>query len=329
MTLDYIWLVYIFVIGLCIGSFLNVVVLRGFSGESIVLPPSHCTKCDHKLAWYDNIPIVSYLLLRGKCRYCHDKISIQYPIVEIFTGIVFLLLYCKYSYATLNFNFLFLAICSALCIVMAVTDFKEKVIFDGHAYFLAVVGLIYNFFNFSGESFTRVSLWVWGHKFTFYQSFIDSILGLVVGFGLLFILAKVSKLITGKDCFGDGDAYILGALGAFFGVVNVIVILILSIFVWGGLSIPVFLYKWIKNGEYKLFSTVLLFLILSLLFFIGSIFDTFTNTFFLWFTYLLIASLGLRSCWLLITSIKQGNQLTIIPYGPALIFGAFIVMFLL
>jgi len=118
-------------------------------------------------------------------------------------------------------------------------------------------------------------------------------------------------------------------LGAFFGIVNTIVILILSIFIWGGLSIPVFFYKWIKNGEYKLFATVLLFMISALLFFLGSMFDIFTNQAFLWFTYLLVASLGLRSCWLLLNSIKQGNQLTIIPYGPALVFGAFVIMFLL
>ena len=166
-----------------------------------------------------------------------------------------------------------------------------------------------------------------GHKITFYQAFIDSILGLILGFGLLFMITKISKLITRRDCFGEGDAYILGALGAFFGVVNTIVILVLSIFIWGGLSIPLFLYKWVKNGEYKLFSTVLLFMISALLFFLGSMLDIFTSQAFLWFTYLLVASLGLRSCWLLLSSIKKGNQLTIIPYGPALVFGAFVVMF--
>ena len=151
----------------------------------------------------------------------------------------------------------------------------------------------------------------------------------ILGFGLLFLITKITKLITKRDCFGEGDAYILGALGAFFGIVNTIIILILSIFIWGGLSIPIFLYKWVKNGEYKLFATVLLFMISAILFFLGTIFDIFTNQTFLWFTYLLVASLGLRSCWLILNSIKQGNQLTVIPFGPALVFGAFVVMFLL
>lgn len=327
--MEWFWTFYVFVIGICIGSFLNVVVLRGFSGESIVLPPSHCTKCNHKLAWYDNIPLFSYLFLMGKCRYCNEKISLQYPIVEFLTGIIFALLYYKYAFGTFNLNFLFLVICASLCIIMTVTDFKEKVIFDGHAYTLTFVGLIYNFFNISGDNTTKISFWTLGHKLTIHQSFIDSILGLIVGFLSLFIISKIAKIITKRDCFGEGDAYILGALGAFFGIVNTIIILILSIFIWGGLSIPMFLYKWIKNGEYKLFSTVLLFMISAILFFVGNIFDIFTNTTFLWFTYLLVASLGLRSCWLLIASIKEGNNITVIPYGPALIFGAFVVMFLL
>jgi len=323
------WTFYVFIIGLCIGSFLNVVILRSFSGESIVLPPSHCTKCNHKLAWFDNIPLFSYLFLKGKCRYCNEKISIQYPIVEFITGVIFAGLYYKYSFGTFNLNFLFLTICASICIVMTATDFKEKVIFDGHAYLLGILGLVYNFFNIGNENTTKIGFWAFNHKLTIHQSFIDSILGLIVGFGLLFAITKISKFITKRDCFGEGDAYILGALGAFFGVVNTIVILILSIFIWGGLSIPIFLYKWIKNGEYKLFATVLLFMITATIFYVGTLLNIFTNSIFLWFTYILVASLGLRSCWLLISSIKQGNQLTIIPYGPALIFSAFVIMFLL
>ena len=71
--------------GLCIGSFLNVVILRGLSNESIVFPASKCPKCQHKLYWWHNIPVLSYILLGGKCGFCKEKISIQYPIVEILT----------------------------------------------------------------------------------------------------------------------------------------------------------------------------------------------------------------------------------------------------
>ena len=88
---------FIFIIGLCIGSFLNVVSLRAFTGESIVLPPSKCPKCGAKIKPYDNIPVLSYLILGGKCRNCKGSISIQYPIVEFVTGIGFLCLYNMFA----------------------------------------------------------------------------------------------------------------------------------------------------------------------------------------------------------------------------------------
>ena len=90
-----IFLLFIFCIGTVIGSFLNVVILRAFSGESIILPPSKCPKCKNKLKWWHNIPILSYILLRGKCYFCKEKISIQYQIVEFITGVIFVLVFLK------------------------------------------------------------------------------------------------------------------------------------------------------------------------------------------------------------------------------------------
>ncbi len=324
--MDIFWTVYTFIIGICIGSFLNVVVLRGLSGESIVLPPSHCTKCNHRLAWYDNIPLFSYLFLKGKCRYCDEKISPQYPIVELFTGLIFTGIFYKYGFST---NMFFLMAAASLCIVMTVTDIKEKVILDGHAYLLMILGLVYNFFNISGENTTKIAFWAFGTKISIYQAFIHSLLGLVGGFGIMCLIAFISKLITKKDCFGEGDAYILGALGAFWGITNAIVILILSIFVWGGMAIPVFLFKWFKDKNYKIFATMLLFIIATTLFLLGEHIGAFQSNLFHWFAYILVASIGLYSCKLVIDSIKTGTNLTVIPYGPALIFGAFVVMFLL
>ena len=77
-------LFWIFIVGICIGSFLNVVILRGLSGESIVFPSSKCPVCGNKLKWWMNIPVLSYILLRGKCGFCKTKISLQYPIVKSF-----------------------------------------------------------------------------------------------------------------------------------------------------------------------------------------------------------------------------------------------------
>ena len=90
---------YIYLVGICIGSFLNVVILRGLKDENIVFGRSYCPECKNTLKWYMNIPLFSYLFLRGKCAYCKCKISIQYPIVEFLNGILYL-----YSFYTFGFN---------------------------------------------------------------------------------------------------------------------------------------------------------------------------------------------------------------------------------
>ena len=118
-------------------------------------------------------------------------------------------------------------------------------------------------------------------------------------------------------------------MGAFWGVSNAIVILILSIFIWGGLAIPVFLYKWIKEKNYKMFGSLVLFIIAILLFIVGEYFAIFTSNLFHWFTFLLVASLGLNCCRLLMQSVKENQKNMMIPYGPALILGALIVIFFL
>src|SRR3954451_1463488 len=84
---------FLFLLGACVGSFLNVVIWRLPRGESLVTPPSHCPKCNHKLAWYDNVPIFGWIFLRGKCRYCSERISARYPIVEFVTAALFVATY--------------------------------------------------------------------------------------------------------------------------------------------------------------------------------------------------------------------------------------------
>ena len=143
MTLLHVICIFLFTFGLgtVIGSFLNVVALRGLSGESIVLPPSKCPKCGNKLKPWHNIPILSYIFLGGKCAFCKEKISIQYPIVEALTGILLVCCLLKYG---LTLNTLFIFILGCILIVMSVTDIREKVILAGHAWFLIIVGLVYN-----------------------------------------------------------------------------------------------------------------------------------------------------------------------------------------
>lgn len=94
--LDWILIFFVFVLGACIGSFLNVVVWRLPRGESLVSPPSHCPRCNTPLAWYDNVPIFGWLMLRGRCRYCRERISIRYPLVELFTAMLLVFYYLMF-----------------------------------------------------------------------------------------------------------------------------------------------------------------------------------------------------------------------------------------
>src|SRR5436190_10954683 len=95
-----IFIIFCFMLGAIVGSFLNVVVWRLPRGESLVSPPSRCPVCLHRLAWYDNVPVFGWIWLRGRCRYCHTPISAQYPTVEFFTGALFVLYYVAYFVVT-------------------------------------------------------------------------------------------------------------------------------------------------------------------------------------------------------------------------------------
>jgi len=109
--------------GVIIGSYLNVVILRTLAGESLMYPPSHCPKCYHRLAPWDLVPVLSYILLRGRCRYCGAKISMQYPLIEFITGVVFVLL--KYG---LTFKMGEMLVLASILIVVFVTDIREMTV---------------------------------------------------------------------------------------------------------------------------------------------------------------------------------------------------------
>src|SRR6056297_489042 len=125
MVIYLLQMILIFTIGLMVGSFLNVVIYRLPEGESIVFPPSHCPDCNHKLKFYDLIPVISFLSLSGKCRYCGRKISWQYPLVELITGILYLLLYLQYGY---SIKFVILMLLISALIVISLIDLKYKII---------------------------------------------------------------------------------------------------------------------------------------------------------------------------------------------------------
>lgn len=146
----------IFIFGLCVGSFLNCVIYRLQTNEKIGMSRSHCVNCGHVLHWYDLIPLLSFLVLRGKCRYCGKPISIQYPLVEIATGVLFLFLIFPLVGQAGNFqNFaeiIYLLIISCFLIVIFVYDLKHYLILDKVIYPAIGIALAYQIINFQTNS---------------------------------------------------------------------------------------------------------------------------------------------------------------------------------
>ncbi len=182
-------------LGALIGSFLNVCIYRLPRQESIAWPGSHCPKCAHSIAWHDNIPILSYLALVGRCRHCTVRIPFRYPLVEILnaTGYVGLLWFFGPSWMAVAYSVLYSAL-----LVVAGTDLSHKIIPNAVTFPGIIVGLVC--------ATTVLPL-----------GFVDSLLGLLVGGGILWLLAWASPYLFGKEGMGGGDIKLLAMIGAFLG----------------------------------------------------------------------------------------------------------------
>jgi leader peptidase (prepilin peptidase)/N-methyltransferase len=317
-------ILFVFIIGICIGSFLNVVILRAFSNESIVLPPSKCPSCKTRLKWYHNIPILSYFILKGKCAFCEEKISIQYPIIELVTGLLFVAIFFQFG---LGLNALFMFIFVSLFIVLAGTDIKEKVVFDVHTYILVGSGLIYNILNL-GHFYSGSKILNLGHfAITVNNSFIASVLGILAGIIIMEAFARFGYLVAGTRAFGEGDTYIAAGLGAVFGWKYLITVLAYAFIIQVIATIPLFMKKLYTNKDYRTFISFLAFLstlfIIKWLDYSGILLSSVIFT----LLTIILAILGIYVCKRIITGLKDKSNLTYLPFGPAMVFGALIVIF--
>ena len=185
-----------FVFGAIVGSFLNVVILRLPDPEaSVVFPGSHCPHCQTALHWYENIPILSFLFLRGRCRSCQAKISIQYPLVELAMGLLSLFLLQKFF---LSVSFIIYFVFAAALLVIIVIDLYLQIIPDRISLPGIVIGL--------GASFLLPGL-TWQ----------DSLLGILFGGGIFYAIAMGYYLFTKRHGMGGGDIKLLAMIGAFQG----------------------------------------------------------------------------------------------------------------
>ncbi len=312
-------LFFVFIVGTVIGSFLNVVVLRAFSGESIVLPPSKCPKCGNKLKWWHNIPILSYILLRGKCYFCKEKISIQYPIVEFVTGVIFVAVFMNFG---LQVDTFFAFAIASLLIVISVTDIKERVVFDMHTYSLIVVGLIYNLYVAVMQVLAQVNTIVGFHVSTDWvlnNPMTISLLGLLLGVVIMEIAARIGYLIAGERAFGEGDTYIAAGLGAVFGWKNIVLIIAMAILLQIIFTLPMFVKKLYNNKNWATMISLLgFFAYVVLYYFIDRKTVLFDSLLISLLAVLLMVILGVTACFYVVKGLKNKDNLTYLPFGPAL-----------
>jgi len=223
ITLTSILAFFSFWMGACIASFLNVVIWRVPRGESIVSPPSHCPKCNAAIKWYQNIPILSWLALRGKCANCKASISPRYILIELLGGCLFLAVFLHGGYgawagplwvAVLHVAVMWIWI--SLMIVGSMIDFDHKLLPDFVTVGGMVLGVVYNgLMCFFFKPWSPVPL-------------LSPLLGLVFGFGLLWLVRYFGSKVFKREAMGLGDVFLMGAVGALFGPVAVLVTLILS-----------------------------------------------------------------------------------------------------
>ncbi|MBN2427287.1 MAG: prepilin peptidase [Deltaproteobacteria bacterium] len=211
----------VLIFGLIIGSFLNVCIYRIPAGKSIMWPGSHCPSCQNNLRWYHNIPVLSYAVLRGCCSFCGKKISLRYPSVELLTGILFVLVFSRFG---LTFASLVYSLFVALLIVITFIDLDLQIIPDVISLPGIVVGFLCSF----------LIPWL---------PWTDSLLGIILGGGSLFLVAAVYKMLTKIDGMGGGDIKLLAMIGAFIGWKAILPVIFISSMVGCLVGIPLMLLK--------------------------------------------------------------------------------------
>ena len=211
----------IFIFGTLIGSFLNVCIYRIPAGQSIVTPASRCSHCQTPIRWYQNIPVLSFLVLRGRCASCGVSISVRYPFVEALTGVLFLLVYMRFGMLWATPVYWLLA---AALVVITFIDLDHQIIPD----VISLPGIPIGF---------ALTFFVAG------LSWRDSLLGVLVGGGSLACVAGIYYLLTRNEGMGMGDIKLLAMLGAFMGWKAILPTIFIGSLIGSLVGVPLMLIK--------------------------------------------------------------------------------------
>jgi len=206
MEISSFMVVYSALFGLSLGSFMNVCIYRIPLKKSIVSPPSSCPNCGERIRFYDNIPLISYLLLLGKCRHCSNPLAWHYPLVEALTGLLSVALFIRYG---LSYQYFLFLLFTSVLVTVSFIDLHHKIIPDVLSLSGIVVGL--------AASFMPGTI-----------SWLDSLIGIIAGGGSLFLVAFVYERITGREGMGGGDIKLLAMIGAWLGWRQLYLVVLIS-----------------------------------------------------------------------------------------------------
>lgn len=216
--------IYLFILGITLGSFYTVIGLRRPLNESIIKPRSHCTACNHQLKWYELIPLISYIIQGGKCKHCNSKISLIYPLIEILCGGLFCLSYFLFG---LSYLTLIMLIISSLAIIICVSDFKYYVILDGPLITCSVLLVIIK--------------WL----FLGYRNVIFSLIAALTMFLIMYLIKLLGDKLFKRESLGGGDIKLSFIIGLTLGLKLSFISLIIASFI----ALPYALFLMIKDGN--------------------------------------------------------------------------------
>ena len=233
------------VLGCVLASFYTALSMRLSNGESIVKPGSHCTICNHPLKWYDLFPIISFIILKGKCRYCHKKLDNTYLIIEIIGGLLFGLSYCLYGF---SYELIATLTISSLLLLIFVSDFKYLIILDGVVYVGAILIVISKFIFFG------------------FEAALLSVISAILMFLFMYVIKLIGDKTFKRESLGGGDIKLALFIGATLELRLSLVTIVLASFI----ALPYALYFVVKKkdkevpfGPFLIFATYVTFIFME------------------------------------------------------------------